>query len=147
MSLRHELLAQEGAGIPAPRPLLVLLKPFQARRNLREAVHDLSERSEACGKRLLARRRLEIGCERGNSASFRVELPARIPACGQQLYGPAACGSKLVLADPDALSGQERERNLDLDLLAVGESVLDRLQKCTGSRIDHGWPGYDDVVK
>jgi len=52
-------------------------------------------------------------------------LAAQIAARREQLNGPASSHAKLVLVHYDVAAGDERERDLDFDLLAGGQPRLE----------------------
>jgi hypothetical protein len=137
LSFRYEFIAEKGASKPAPRLFVVREQAFQSLRDTGEVLNGLSERLEARYKRLPAGWRIEVGREGRHRAAFGIEVPVRIASRREQLHRAPACRSQLVLPDLYPLTREQAERNFDLDLLAGGQSRLQRLEKSALGRVLH----------
>ena len=71
----------------------------------------------------------------------------RIPACREQLNRAAAGGAELVLIEVDAPSPKQDERNLDLDLVAFGQPLLELREEGALRGIVHQSGAYDGHVQ
>jgi len=114
---------------------------------VREAGDRGAEGREAGFERSPARGRVEILCERRHRATFRIEVSARIAARGEQLDGAAACSVELVLAEIERPAREQDERDLDLDLVAFGQPLLELREEGALRRIVHAGPAYDGHVR
>src|SRR4029453_8138299 len=142
-SVFDEDFAQQRAREPAPGEGVVGFEPLEAGRHVGEAGDRGAEGREPGSQRRPARGGVEILGERRHRAAVRVEITSRVAARGEKLDGAGACSLELVLVEIERPACEQDERDLDLDLVAFGQPLLELREEGALRRIVHAGPAYD----
>ena len=134
----EQFLGEQGVGEQTPGQVFVAEQALETRRHPRQALDGGTQRGEAVNELGLAFGGGEVGGEGRHRSSVGIGLPAWVTARSEQLEGAATRSSPLGLIEVNPLAGDQRERKLDLDVLAGADSRLELGQERAFGTCLHG---------